>query len=83
MKPAKNSNNQGSKTKDLNENSTPKIQSYFKSTPKLFVIEDKSMKNCSTSKDFYVEGLKRKLQSKNPSVFKTISHLICYLRTMT
>lgn len=49
-------------------NSTSKIKSYFKSAPKLFVVENvenKTKADGPDSKEFYVKLLKEKLQSKN------------------
>lgn len=47
-----------------NNMAPPKIQNYFKSTPKTFVVEDHNNNGCSSSQTIYVEALKNKLRSK-------------------
>lgn len=73
MKPNKNLNNPpiDSKKKSLKENSapkTPKIQTYFKSAPKSFVVEENSLESIKNGdgedaiKSHYIDDLKKKLR---------------------
>lgn len=65
MKPSKKENIPTSSKKDEKDNHTaPKIQSYFKSAPKTFVIENNNENGCSSSQAIYIEALKKKLQGK-------------------
>lgn len=75
MKPARKQSVDAKKNeKSLTKNvATSQIKSYFKPTPKEFVIADETEKHGEGPKQFYIDMLKDKLQSKASSILKLLS----------
>lgn len=61
MKPAKKHDTKKNEKKDI---PTSQIKSYFKPAPKSFVVQTETENHSDGPKQFYVDALKEKLQSK-------------------
>lgn len=68
MKSSKNKNSQNKKGGD---DSTPKIDTYFKAAAKQFDIniEETNMSDVATARDSYIDALKKKLEGKSISIY--------------